>query len=281
MKSMTGYGTTTGKVGRGRLYLELKSVNHRYCEVLVRIPPRMGSLEVRVREYLQKEIERGKADVFLKELEPVFGGAELEVDLHLAKQYQKALKRLKQSLKISKNSDFLSLVGMTPFVRTREKEGNYLSYWREIKKLLDGALVQVNRMRSREGAYLFRDQKKRLKSLKRFLLKIQDRSGKRGEERRLALLNQQGGLNAENNGLPADKMDITEELIRLSSHSEQYDRLLGASEPVGRKLDFLIQEMHREINTVGAKSANAEISGYVVDCKALLENLREQVQNII
>ena len=279
MKSMTGYGAATGKVGRGRLYIELKTINHRYCEITLRIPPRMGSLESYLRGYLQDRFQRGKMDVYLKELDSIFGTAELVLDVELARQYQTALKRLQKSLKLPDRADPLALMGVEHFIQTKEKEGNYVAYWKEIQKLLATAVAQVERMRSSEGSHLLADQKRRLKTLQGLLDKIKTRSDRNAKERRTVLVENPVNGNMETN-LSIDKMDITEELTRLKSHAKQYGGLLQKKEEVGRKLDFLIQEMHREINTIGAKAGDAQISGYVVDGKALLENLREQVQNI-
>lgn len=280
MQSMTGYGTATGNVGEGRLYLELKTINHRYCDIMLRIPPRMGALEAKLKEMLQRRFDRGKVELFLREVEPIFGGAQLVVNVDLARQYQKSLQRLQQSLGVVSKSDFLSLVGLSPFIQSKEKDGNYLKYWPAIGRLLGEAAVHVDKMRAAEGAHLLKDQKSRLKNMEKLLHHIEARAKENAKQRRANLT--AGAANGTlETGVPADRMDITEELIRMKSHTRQYGVLLSARDPVGRKLDFLIQEMHREVNTIGAKAADAEISSAVVEVKALLENLREQVQNIV
>lgn len=280
MQSMTGYGTATGNVGEGRLYLELKTINHRYCDIMLRIPPRMGALEAKLKEMLQRRFDRGKVELFLREVEPIFGGAQLVVNVDLARQYQKSLRQLQASLGVVSKSDFLSLVGLSPFIQSKEKEGNYLKYWPAIGRLLDKAAVHVDKMRAAEGAHLLKDQKSRLKNMEKLLHHIEACAKENAKQRRANLT--AGAVNGNlETGLPADRMDITEELIRMKSHTRQYGALLAARDPVGRKLDFLIQEMHREVNTIGAKAADAEISSAVVEVKALLENLREQVQNIV
>lgn len=276
---MTGYGASSGKVGKGRLYIEVKTINHRYCEISLRVPPRMGSLEGRVREYIQSRLKRGKIDVFLKELDPVFGGTELTLNVELARKYQTAIRRLQKELKLSGEADPLSLMGIDHFIHSREKEGNYASYWKSVQKILAESLTQLEKMRSQEGQHLLKDQQKRLKALEGWLHKIEMRSAQNARGRRTVQIANPSSGNMETN-MAVDKMDITEETIRLKSHAKQYAKLLQSSEPVGRKLDFLIQEMHREINTIGAKAADADVSGFVVDCKSLLENLREQIQNL-
>lgn len=271
MHSMTGYGTAAGKVGRGRLYLEIKSVNHRYCEISLKLPPKMGALENPLREALQKAFQRGRIECFIKEVEPVLGPAELTLDIDLARGYQKALRRLRKELNIAGPADPIAAAGLDPFVRVREPEGNYLKNWKAVERLLARAVNAAQAMRRREGQYLLQDQKRRLKMLERHLVRMRSRFLKRRHH----------GVTAVDNNNGPDKTDITEELTRLQSHVRQYAGLLGKGGVLGRRLDFLIQEMHREVNTIGAKASDAKISGGVVEVKSLLENLREQVQNIV
>lgn len=279
MQSMTGYGMATGKVGRGRVTIEVKTFNHRYCEVTLKIPPRFGSLEKNFREILQPKFERGKVEVFLKEAEAVFGEAALVLNVPLAKQYQQALGKLQKALKIPGKPNPLAWTTLDHFIQVREKEGDYTHHQRQIEQILQKAILQAQKMRSQEGEFLLRDQRKRLKDFIKCQHTIETINGKDMEKKR-----SESSLIALNNEAPNShftKADITEELTRLKSHSRQYSELIGKREPIGRKLDFLIQEMHREMNTIGAKAANAKVSKYIVESKSLLENLREQVQNIL
>lgn len=270
MKSMTGYGTASGKVGLGRLYVEIKTINHRYCDLSFKIPFRMGGVESSLREILQAQLERGRIEIFMKEAEPIFGVPQLHLNLELARQYDRVMKRLARDLHWKDANNWLSAVGVGTLVQVKEPEGDYTRHWSQVKKLVAKALQQVERMRRREGEFILRDQKKRLQSLLGFIEKT--------EHRRLAHKNHPSADPAlTNNGAN----DISEEITRLKSHAEQYEKLLSLKGPVGRKLDFLIQEMHREVNTLGAKAGDATISKYIVECKALLENLREQIQNVI
>lgn len=276
MHSMTGYGTATGRVGRGVLYVEIKTVNHRYCEVALKLPPRMGPLEGALRDYLQGRFERGRIECYVREVEPVFGKAELNLDLELARSYQKALGQLRKALKIQGPADPLQVVGLDHFVRTRETSGDYLKVWSAIHRLAEKAVRNAQTMRLKEGGHLLRDQCRRLKQLAYYLARME----KRAEANRKNYCKNHAPNGTEGNQV-LDKMDLAEELTRLQSHTKQYRQLLNSPMPVGRKLDFLIQEMHREVNTVGAKAADAKISRDVVETKSLLENLREQVQNIL
>lgn len=273
MHSMTGYGVAAGKIGHGFLFVEIKTFNHRYCEISLKIPPRMGVLEQGLRESLQRELERGKVELFFREVNPLFGEAELVLNLSLAKQYQKALLNLQKGLKIREKINPLSLTPLNQLIQSKEKEGNYSLYHRPIQNLVERAVAQVKKMRAKEGRFLLGDQKGRLRSFAACLRRIERSSVKNAKKREAEeVVNGNGGVN---------KSDITEEITRLKSHSRQYDHILKSREPMGRKLDFLIQEMHREMNTIGAKACDATISQTIVESKSLLENLREQVQNIL
>lgn len=276
---MTGYGTAAGRIGQGRVTVEVKTINHRYCEINLKIPSRLGVLEKNLKTRLQSTLQRGKIEFFLKEVEPIFGGAELVLNIPLAKQYQRALSQLQKELKIPGPANPLAWTSLDHFIQTREREGNVAHYQNQLRVLLKKAMAQVEAMRAKEGKFIEKDQKKRLKEFFRCLTHIErinqtDLEKKKSESSFLP-------LGAEPLNSNFTKIDISEEITRLQSHAKQYQGLLSSSEPVGRKLDFLIQEMHREMNTIGAKVANAKISKYIVESKALLENLREQVQNIL
>jgi len=279
MESMTGFGQAEGKVGKGKLYVELKTINHRYGEMNFRIPPRMGSLEGRIRDFLKVKIQRGKCDLYIREVEPVFGEAVLNLDLELAQKYQKAVEVLRKKLKSPQTTDILALAGVDRFIRAYEPDGDYSRLWRDVEKLLQKAWQQIEKMRRTEGTFLLKDQKKRLQLLDSALGKIEKishRNLRQKQEEAVPdiMMNNQNPVSFNN------KMDISEEVTRLRSHVEQYRDMLSSHEPIGRKIDFLIQEMHREVNTIGAKGQDAEIARFVVEVKAELEKLREQIQNV-
>jgi uncharacterized protein (TIGR00255 family) len=288
MKSMTGYGTAEGRVGKGRLFVEIKSVNHRFSEINVKIPGRMGILESHIRNHLRPMFARGKVDVFFKEKEPLFGGVTISADTELAHRYQRIIARLKRELNLSGDSDLLQIVGLDRILKVEEKEGSYERLWGQIVRLLDQAAGQVTRMRSKEGTHIFRDQRKRLVRLGRVVRKIRSLSDRAMDRHLKRLRRKVGGAGAavDEQRLQMEvaylggRQDIAEELVRLASHIKQYAELIRQRGPVGRRLDFLTQEMHREINTVGAKAADAAISQLVVDCKAEMERLKEQIQNV-
>jgi len=290
MNSMTGYGAAEGRVGKGCLFVEIKSVNHRFSEVSVKIPGRMSALESLIRRHLQKIFARGKVDVFIKEKEPLFGGTSISIDTDLARKYQRALGNLKKNLGIKGDVDFLNTVGIDRIIRTEEKGGSYEKLWGQILKLLNKAMANVSKMRAIEGKHITNDQKKRLKKMQSLLKGINSKS-KHVRHNNLKKIRHRisgdvGGTVVDEQRLQMEaamlggRQDIAEEIVRLESHTRQYSDLLKSREAVGRKLDFLLQEMNREANTIGAKAADAKISQMVVECKAELERLREQVQNV-
>jgi len=289
MESMTGYGTAEGRVGKGRLFVEVKSVNHRFNEIYVKIPSRMSALESHIRKKLSARFPRGKVDVFFKEKEPLFGDVSISLDTELAKQYQRMLGKMERSLGIKAKGNFLEIVGLERILRVQEREGSYERLWQRIAKLVDAAAAQVKSMRAKEGAHIANDQRARLNKLKRLIQQIRRQSdsalGKHLSRLRRKVASS-SGAQVDEQRLQAEvaylggRQDIAEELLRLESHIKQYSGLMKGKDPIGRKLDFLLQEMHREINTIGSKGSDAKISQKVVDCKSELERLREQIQNV-
>lgn len=287
MKSMTGYGTAEGRVGKGTLFIEVKSVNHRFCDISVKHPPKMGVLESYITKYMQNRYLRGKVDVYVKEKQPLFGDVELHIDTAVAKKYQTMLRKLERELNLKASDEFLHYVGLDHFVTTKEKEGDYGKLWAQIERLFAKACDHVDLMRAREGAYIKQDQQKRVRMIERFIAQIKKRSFSSLDRHRQRVRNMvtTGGQIDETRletevAYLGGRQDIAEELTRLESHIKQYDALLKDSGAVGRKLDFLLQEINREINTIGAKGADATISKFVVECKTELERLREQIQNV-
>lgn len=289
MESMTGYGTAEGRVGKGRLFVEIKSINHRFNEINVKIPARMGALESHIRSRLSAIFPRGKVDVFFKEKEPLFGGVAISIDVELARQYQRLLKKIRHDLHIETGGKFLEIVGLDRILRVEEAEGSYEKLWSQIRNLIEKAISGVRKMRASEGAHIAKDQRMRLASLRALIAEIKKQSDSSLDHHLHRLRKKVAtatGAQVDEQRLAAEvaylggRQDIAEELLRLESHIKQYGEIIRMREPVGRKLDFLLQEMHREINTIGSKASDAKISQKVVDCKSELERLREQIQNI-
>lgn len=287
MRSMTGFGTAEGRVGKGWLFVEVKTINHRFCEVNVKAPPKMGAVETYIKKSLENRYLRGKVDVFVREVRPLLGEAEIKVDTELAKKYQQAFEKLTKELKIKTGQDFFHCVAFDRFVTVREKSGNYGLFLEQIRKILERACAHVDKMRAKEGLFIQKDQKKRLAHIKKLVKSIgkgSDRAMERNEDRVRKRVNKLGNLDEQRLATEVayigGRQDIAEEITRLESHLEQYSKLVLSKESVGRKLDFLLQEINREINTIGSKASDAAISRLVVDCKSEIERLREQIQNV-
>jgi len=289
MRSMTGYGTAEGNVGKGRLFIEVKSVNHRFCDINLKLPPKMNIVEPHMRRYLQDIFARGKIDVFVKEKRPLFGGVKLSLDIDLAEKYQRQFKKLAKALDLPRDTDFLRYVGMEQFIHMVEEQGSYDKVWRQIEALLKKAAGQVRAMQQREGSHLLKDQRRSLDALAKLVDRVKRESTRalRQNEKRLRkklMASHISGSDEQRLQMELSylggRQDIAEELTRLKSHVVQCRSLFRSTQPVGRKADFLLQEMNREVNTIGSKAADAVISRLVVDCKAHLERLREQIQNI-
>jgi uncharacterized protein (TIGR00255 family) len=247
----------------------------------------MGVLESYIKKYLQDKYIRGKIDVFVKEKRPLFGDVELAVDTELARKYEQCLRKLRYDLKLKTSDEFLHYVGLDHFVTMKEKEGDYSRFWNQIESLLVCACAHVDKMREREGLHIQKDQMKRIRFIERLIGGIRKRSGSAMDRHRKRVRHMVSGSGqVDEQRLETEvaylggRQDITEELIRLESHIKQYGTLLKEDGAVGRKLDFLLQEINREINTIGSKAADATISRIVVDCKTELERLREQIQNV-
>lgn len=291
MKSMTGYGSAEGKVGRGRIFAEIKSVNHRYYDVALKIPPRLNPLDPHIRTILKNIIGRGKVEIFLKERRGITESKNLSVDIELAKKYHKCLEKLQRELGQKKSDlNLLEIIDVRDLITTEDINIDYSRYWNDIKKIVLDAAKKLDKMRLKEGAFILNDQRMRLKKIGSYVDRITAQSAESLKKYKTRI--RERFCNGEGPGaIPkeridseiaflAEKADIAEELTRLKSHLEQYGQILGQKGAQGRQLDFLLQEMNREINTLGAKAGDAAISKYVINVKSELEKLREQVQNI-
>ncbi|WP_159887074.1 YicC/YloC family endoribonuclease [Paenibacillus puerhi] len=289
--SMTGYGQAERSVAGFRLQVDLKSVNHRYCEVAVRLPREFVRYENTVKQAVQQHVKRGRVDVFVTVERDRGEAPALEVDWALAESYTQAADALRARLALSGGltiHDLLSLPGLVTFRDKPDVADEALEA--ELAACALEAAARLAAMRQREGSYLREDLSQRLQLLEQLRLQahrlapqiVQEYAAKL-KLRIQEMLGQpepDEGRLAMEVALMADRASIDEELTRLSSHVGQLGRMLEDSEPVGRKLDFLVQEMNREVNTIGSKANHAALAGIVVDMKAELEKMREQIQNI-
>jgi len=290
LKSMTGFGRGEGDTTLGKVVVESRSVNHRYCDINIKLPKRLTLFENRIKEIIRSQVSRGRIDVSLRLDTLGEEKVQLSVDLDLAEQYYRVLYDLKERLQLKDEITLNLLAGAKDLITTKEELGDIEPYWQEVLPVLRQSLKNMDDMKRLEGESLTKDLQQRLGHiteelqmikqqfplrLRAFLTRLQDRlrSLLEGMETDPSRFQQEVAFLAE-------RTDITEEIVRAESHLVQFRSFLEENEPVGRKMDFLLQEIHREVNTVSAKANDAEISQRVVEIKSELEKIREQVQNV-
>ncbi len=290
LKSMTGYGKAEATVETGRITVEIRSVNHRYGEIYVKIPRPLMPFENEVRKRVAGRLKRGKIEVFVQ-MEGVAGaGALPEVDLQLAKVYHDAFVKLKEALGLHEPVTLSLIAAQKGVLIMGESEEATEAFQGELFAAVKGAVDNLDTMRLREGVALMEDLAARRDTLSALIAQVAERAPRMVADTAKKLTERVGQL-AGDSGLDeariaqeiafmADRCDITEELVRFGSHLMQFDETLLMDEPVGRKLDFLLQELNREVNTIGSKANDADITFCVVQLKAELEKIREQIQNI-
>ena len=290
IKSMTGYGTAEKTDFGKKLTVEIKSVNHRYNDMTGKTPRNFGYLEDAVRKALSSKIARGKIDVYVG-IESV-GEEECAItaDLPLARGYYNAVKAIVDDLGLEDNVSVGNIIRFTDVFKVEKLEDDNDSISCLAGKVALMAAEKFNEMTTIEGEKLFEDMSGQLDAISSFVADIEKRAPlivteykERIEGRMRELLD---GVSIDEGRLLnevaifADRVNINEEIIRLKSHISQVLELISGSEPVGRKLDFIIQEMNREINTIGSKSNDLEVAKIVIEVKSGIEKLREQVQNV-
>lgn len=286
---MTGYGAAEGQTTRGTLRIEIRTVNHRFLNVALKLPADLQPLEAELREALRRDFDRGHVAVSARWLGSDEGVARVRVDLEHAQQVATALRELQAALGLGGELD-LALVARQPDVLTRNAIAANPPEWADVAPILAEATEACRVMREREGAALAQDLLERLDRLDGAasaiaelaparLVRERDRlrasvaellDGRVIDETRLA----------QEIAVSADRLDITEELVRFRTHTSACREAIKADEPVGKRLGFLAQEMGREINTIGSKANDAEIARLVIGMKGELEKIREQLENL-
>ncbi len=290
MNSMTGFGKAEIKTKVGTFTVEMSSVNNRFLEIHVRQPRQFASLETKTRSLLSSTLVRGKVNVFLNFSEPDGAARKYPINVDAARAYHKRLKALKKDLKLSGDISLQDLLVLPEVASTPSEHIDDSLYWPHIEKTVKKALDEMVRMRRREGAAIEKDMKTRLKTLGDLTKKVVtgadgvvDRYREKLNKRIADLLD--GPIPdklrlEEEIAIVADRADITEECTRLYSHLDQCRQTLGSDGPVGKKLNFILQELNREANTIASKCTEIEISRTAIAIKEEIEKLREQIQNI-
>ena len=290
VRSMTGYGRAQGSFDGIDIVVELKSVNHRYLEFSPKVPRDCIFLEEKLKSLLQSMISRGKVDMFLTVKTTNTDGTEIEINRSFADPYVKALKTLVEEYGVVDDISVSTLSRHNDMFTITKADIDEDTLWLNVKTLATDAINAFIKMRELEGERLKNDVVTRVDVIKQHLKFIEENSPKtviayreKLEQRMKDLL---GDVNIDEQrlitetGIMADKLAVCEETVRLNSHLEQLCALMQLDEPLGRKLDFIVQEMNRETNTIGSKAQDLEIARAVVEIKSEIEKIREQIQNI-
>ena len=286
---MTGFGSAEGNVLGGRLSIEIRSVNHRYYNPQLKLPFELGGVEGPLRERLRQLLERGHVTVSARWIEAPQRDGAIAVDLTRARQLVAAAKELKKRLKLKGEVD-LAFVARQPEVLTPHQDGVATAQWSEVEPIAERAVRELLVMRAREGAALAAELDGRLRALETGAATIERRAPERltAELGRLkkALAELAAGVQVDEQrlavevALMADRVDITEELVRLRTHLAACGEALVSDGAVGKQLGFLAQELLREVNTIGSKANDAGITQTVITMKGELEKFREQIDNL-
>ena len=289
IKSMTGFGKSSLNINERNYQVEIKSVNHRYLDISVKMPKQLSYLEEIIRSEIGAKIKRGKIDVTITFENNSKEGRNIKINTEIAKMYIDGLKKLAKEENILSNIE-VTEISKFPDVLTIQNVEDEESIKKEMLEALDSAISKMILMRQTEGEKICEDLQIRIKKVAEEIKKISSISTGLIEEyvvkleARIKELTNQEEIDksrlAQEVVIYADKSSIEEELTRLKSHIMQFENLLNSKEPVGKKLDFIIQEMNRETNTIGSKSYSLEITNGVIEIKTELENIREQIQNI-
>ena len=289
IKSMTGYGKSSISKNLRDYQIEIKSVNHRYLDVSVKMPKNLSYLEEEIKKIIVSKLHRGKVDVFVTFNNSSLEGRNIKINTEIANMY------IEQLRKLAKDEDLISEIPVTeinklPDVLVIENNEDEDTIKNELREVTNEAVNKIIEMRKIEGQKIAEDLIKRLDEINVKVKRISELSTglideyvvKLSSRIKELLQDQEIDENrmAQEVVIYADKCSIQEEVTRLDSHIYQFKNLLNSDEVVGKKLDFLIQEMNRETNTIGSKANNLEITNEVINIKTQLENIREQVQNI-
>lgn len=290
LKSMTGYGRAQQILEGRDILVEVKSVNHRYFEFSARTPRAYGYLDDKLKTLVNGTISRGKVEVNVNVFTVQGKDAEVEINRELARGYVEALRAVKEELFLEDDLS-LSMIARLPdiFQVTKTAEDEEV-IWNGVRQVAEEAVAKFVAMRTVEGERMLADISTRLDGIEASVSKVEEQSPRTQsayKERLYGKLKEVlDGKNVDEQrvltevAVFADKIAVDEETVRLRSHLRQFRSLIASAEPVGRKLDFLVQEMNREVNTIGSKCQDVEITGVVLGMKAEIEKIREQIQNI-
>ena len=289
IKSMTGYGRGKSECDGREYTVEIKAINHRYNDISVKMPRYLSFLEDKIRQVITKSISRGKIEVYINVKNISSSSKNVVVDKELAKEYISEMNELIKMYNLKDDISVTSIMRLPDIITNSDIEDEEL-YWNATKEALEIAIKAILDAKENEGEKLKNDIETRLETISKYVEIVKEKSSGLIEEYKTKLMNRINELGANNIidenrigmevVLFADKSSICEEVTRLNSHIDSLRKMLDTTGPIGKKIDFLVQEMNRETNTIGSKANSVGITNYVVEMKNEIENIREQVQNI-
>lgn len=290
MKSMTGYGRARETSNEREIVVELRAVNHRYLDVNVKAPRGYGFLEEAIKKLAASKISRGKVDIYINVTDLAAQETTITLNHELAQSYFDALVELRDALHLHDDISVMSIAKMPDVLVSQRVEVDAEALTASVSEVFNEAVKQFDEMREIEGEKLASDVRNRMNTIKEIVQQIEIRSPERVIAYREKLEKRMNEILADSTvdeqrilteaAIFADKTAVDEETVRLRSHLDQLDTMLKDYNPVGRKLDFLVQEMNREANTIGSKANDSILANYVISLKAEIEKIREQIQNI-
>ena len=290
IRSMTGYGSAKGTVAGFAITIELRSVNNRYLDLGIKLPRGFLFAESEIKNYIQQKVSRGKLDFFLTLDSVESDQTRIRVNSRLAEAYRNAITEIGQNLELPTSVTALDIARFSDVLSLEKEELDQAAFLEQLMPLLDTALLDFNAMRSREGEKLAKDLLQKADRIEDMVLAVESQAPKtvsayreRLEAKLREVLNDTAVAEERviaEAAIFADRVATDEETVRLHSHLSQFRKMMAEGSPIGRKLDFLIQEFNREANTIGSKCQDSEIAYLVVDLKSEIEKIREQVQNI-
>lgn len=290
IRSMTGFGRAVAEADGYVITVELKSVNHRYFEFNCRLPRQYGFLEEKLKSYINSRVARGKVDCFLTIEALDTDNAEVIINYTLASAYVKALKELSAEYALREDFGTVSLSHFPDVFVLKKAEEDEEQLWQNVKAVAEEAVDKFIEMREKEGIKMKEDVYSRGQFILECVSFVEKRSPETVKQYNQKLVERVhellGDVSLDENRIMqevavyADKVAVAEETVRLRSHIDQLNSFLESDEAIGRKMDFLVQEINREANTIGSKANDVEIARKVVDIKAEIEKIREQIQNI-
>ncbi|MGD9123826.1 MAG: YicC/YloC family endoribonuclease [Desulfarculaceae bacterium] len=289
-KSMTAFGTGKAPAPDGEWVVEVSTVNSRFLDYHLRLPPALSGLEERIKKLVASRLSRGRVSLIVKASGAAQPSPRFVLNRPLLKEYQRVLEEIRQEIGLKEEPDLIHFLNNRDLILVEEQSPDHDLLWAELEPALRQAVDGIESMRISEGMALAADLGPRLQRLEDLFRQVAASSDRivenykqRLEERLSQILNSaevDPQRLAYEVAILADKCDITEEAVRAQSHLDQFKNFLEQDEPVGRKLDFLTQELNREANTMGSKTPDAEAAQLVVELKAELERVREQIQNL-